>query len=72
MIEQIKSLGLAANFSFNELVDPEFWRKIGRLVLDLGVELWIGGFALGIVCGVPLYFLSLRSVRLTAPPKMAT
>ncbi|MEM7136879.1 MAG: DUF2062 domain-containing protein [Myxococcota bacterium] len=38
------------------LLDTEFWIDAGRLLVSTGGELWVGGLAFGVVCGIPLYF----------------
>jgi uncharacterized protein len=45
-----------------ELIEPEFWTDLGRAMVDMGLELWVGGVLFGAVVGVPLYFVSYRSV----------
>lgn len=35
-----------------------FWGEIGRTVVDMGVELWIGSFVIGLLAGIPLFFVS--------------
>ncbi|MGB5812326.1 MAG: DUF2062 domain-containing protein [Polyangiales bacterium] len=40
------------------LLDRDFWVDTGRVLLSTGDELWVGGFVLGILTGVPLYFVT--------------
>ncbi len=38
------------------LLDLDFWKDAGRVLLSTGDELWLGGFVFGLVSGIPLYF----------------
>lgn len=40
----------------SRLFDLELWMDAGRVLLSTGDELWVGGFILGLVTGIPLYF----------------
>ncbi len=38
------------------LLQRDFWMDTARVLLSTGDELWVGGFVLGMVTGIPLYF----------------
>lgn len=48
---------------WTDIWTAEFWRDIGSILLELGVELWTGSFIVGFAMGLPLYFLTLWAVR---------
>ncbi len=48
---------------WRDFLDPNLWITVGRLLIDLGAELWAGAFICGLVFGPPLYFLTLWNVR---------
>lgn len=52
----IASIGGLGNLFFH-LFDRIFWSEVLRLVWDLGVELWIGSFVVGVACALPSYLL---------------
>lgn len=39
-----------------------FWQTIGTLVQDVGAELWMGALVLGLLTGLPSYFLTYYAV----------
>lgn len=41
----------------------DFWTDLGDKLWRLGAELWIGALALGLLTGIPAYFLTLWAVR---------
>ena len=43
---------------FGSLLEAEFWQQAGRLLVNTGAELWIGGLLCGIIVAVPTYFLT--------------
>lgn len=44
--------------TWSEAATIEFWVDIGRTVIDMGIELWIGALALGLLAGIPAFFVS--------------
>lgn len=40
------------------LLERDFWADAGRVLVSTGGELWLGGFILGLLGGIPLYFLT--------------
>lgn len=40
------------------IFDLEFWRLVGSTLVDMGAELWVGSFILGILNGIPAYVLT--------------
>ncbi len=42
---------------------PDFWENLGDQLWRLGAELWVGCLALGLLSGIPAYFLTLWAVR---------
>lgn len=44
------------------LFDPGTWRQLITIFIEMGVELWIGSFAVGILVGVSGYFTTLHLV----------
>ncbi len=53
----IESIGGMSNLFFH-LLDKAFWSEVLKLVWELGIELWIGSFIVGLVCALPSYVLS--------------
>jgi uncharacterized protein len=47
-----------AEVEWADLVDADFWAAMGRTLADMGLELWVGGIVVGLIVGVPLYFVS--------------
>ncbi|MEM1418042.1 MAG: DUF2062 domain-containing protein [Myxococcota bacterium] len=41
----------------------EFWRNLARILVDIGLELWVGGLVVGLVMSVPMYVLTRWGVR---------
>lgn len=41
----------------------DFWSHLGDQLWQLGGELWLGSLVLGLVTGVPAYFMTLWAVR---------
>lgn len=59
-IELMRRLG-----SFGVLVDVwrgEFWLSFFKVMVDIGLPLWIGSFVVGSVVGVVFYFLTYRTI----------
>ena len=55
--------GADTSADFQRLLDWEFWRGIGRVLADLGDELWVGAFVCGIVAAIPAYLGTRWGVR---------
>lgn len=47
-----------ADAGWGEIIEPEFWTDLGRVLVDMGVELWVGGILFGTLIGIPVYFVS--------------
>jgi uncharacterized protein (DUF2062 family) len=45
------------------LLERDFWIDAGRLLISTGDELWVGGFVLGLVTGIPLYFTTRWGIK---------
>ncbi len=63
--ELMERLAVATKESggFSEgLGDLDYWVRIGTLLLDLGIELWIGSLVVGTLVGAFFYLLSYRAV----------
>lgn len=52
----------AAGFG-GSMLDLSFWQAAGNKLLSMGVEIWVGALVLGLVTGIPSYFLTHRAVR---------
>jgi len=48
---------------WTDIWTADFWSDVGNVLLDMGLELWVGSFVLGFACAIPLYFLTLVGVR---------
>jgi len=44
------------------MTDPGTWRQLLTIFLEMGIELWIGSFAIGILLAVSGYFTTLHAV----------
>jgi hypothetical protein len=49
--------------SFQQFLTMDYWSMVGDTLLQLGYELWIGGFAIGIVFGSLAYPIAFRAVE---------
>ena len=45
------------------LLEGRFWERLGEVALALGGEVWLGSLVLGLLTGVPAYFLTYWGVR---------
>jgi uncharacterized protein len=45
------------------LVSGEFWSHAVATAVDLGAELWLGAAIVGVIVGVPFYFVTAGAVR---------
>lgn len=60
----LDSLGMQTDQSlWDGLVSAEFWTSVGRALVALGAELWLGCFIMGVITGVPGYLLTHWGVR---------
>lgn len=53
----------ASDAETGSLLDPENLRALWNMLLELGAELWLGGFVVGLLVGIPAYVLSYWGVR---------
>lgn len=44
------------------MLSAEYWSTVGRALVDLGLEMWIGGFVSGLILAVIAYPFAYRSV----------
>lgn len=51
----------APNF-FQVMTDPSTWRQLLTIFVEMGTELWIGSFAVGMLLAVSGYFTTLHAV----------
>jgi uncharacterized protein len=49
--------------SAQTLVTSEFWGHAVATAVDLGAELWLGALIVGLLVGVPSYFITVGAVR---------
>lgn len=47
---------------FDLILEPGTWKQIGTLIFEMGIELWIGSFALGMLLAIAGYFSTLHGV----------
>jgi len=63
--EQVKEI-LARFHSPSEILinlfEPDFWRELGQLLLNISVELWLGSIIMGLFLGVVSYIISYRII----------
>ncbi|MFW6066691.1 MAG: DUF2062 domain-containing protein [Myxococcota bacterium] len=55
--ERLRSLA-GSEMSWSDVVTLDFWLEVGGTIVDMGVELWVGSFVLGVLAGIPVYFIS--------------
>lgn len=48
---------------WHDIWTAQFWEALGRTLLDLGLELWVGSLVIGVSLAVPSYVLTLYGVR---------
>ena len=63
LIQRLHAGQDAAAAGWQALLDLQFWKAVARVLIELGDELWVGALALGLIFGMPLYFLTLRAVQ---------
>lgn len=49
---------------WGHVFDGAFWSDLGQTLLDMGAEMWLGSLVMGVLTGVPCYFLTLWGVRM--------
>lgn len=53
----------AAEPWYTRIFTSEFWETLGDQMLSIGAELWLGCAVLGLLTGIPAYFLTLWAVK---------
>jgi hypothetical protein len=48
---------------YTRIFTAEFWDTLGDQMLAIGAELWLGSIVLGLLTGIPGYFLTLWAVK---------
>lgn len=48
---------------WSDIWTTAFWDHAFDTLVAMGAEMWFGSLFLGVVCGIPLYFLTLFGVR---------
>lgn len=61
IIDQL--MGAETEWSWGRLLESTFWLELGSTLGELGKELWLGGFVVGVVGGAAAYPLTLWGVR---------
>ncbi len=56
-------VGAETGWEWGRLFDVAFWEQIGRTLVDLGAELWLGGFIVGAGLGAVFYPITIWAVR---------
>ncbi|MGE0787888.1 MAG: DUF2062 domain-containing protein [Sandaracinaceae bacterium] len=56
-------MGAGTEWAWGRLFEAEFWRELGRTLVDLGAELWLGGFVVGVALGALFYPITIAAVR---------
>jgi len=46
-----------------DIFTAEFWSDLGATLVQMGGELWLGSLVMGVLMGIPCYFLTLWAVR---------
>lgn len=54
--------GADTGWTWGRLVEAHFWQQLGQTLLDLGAELWLGGFLVGAVLGALAYPLTIWGI----------
>jgi uncharacterized protein len=49
--------------SAKTLLTSEFWEHAVATAVDLGAELWLGAVIVGLIVGIPFYFITVGAVR---------
>jgi len=49
--------------TYGDLLSEEFWSELGRALLAMGAELWVGSLIVGVLMGVPGYALTFWAVK---------
>jgi uncharacterized protein len=47
-----------ADAGWSQVIEVDFWTDVGRTLVDMGLELWVGGLVIGLLVGTPIYFVS--------------
>lgn len=55
--------GAETGWTWERLIEWEFWAQLATTMWELGAELWLGGVLVGIVLGAMAYPLTLWGVR---------
>ena len=55
--------GAESGFAWDRLVEWAFWGQLATTLWELGAELWLGGFVVGVLLGGAAYPLTLWGVR---------
>lgn len=48
----------ASDLTWSNAFTWSFWREIGHTVVAMGIELWLGSLIIGLLVGIPLFFVS--------------
>ncbi len=46
-----------------EMWSADFWRDVGQVLMDLGLEIWAGSLLVGFAMAIPCYFLTFWAVN---------
>lgn len=63
LMARLEQAGAAMQHGLGDLLTAAFWRQVWDVFWALGADLWMGSLVLGLVTGVPAYFLTLWGVR---------
>lgn len=63
LVARLTAGSAATQHGFGDLLTLAFWKQALDVFVALGTELWMGSLVLGLVTGVPAYFLTLWGVR---------
>lgn len=62
MLEALAGLSGQDQPLWQRVVSPDFWKAAIDAFVALGVELWLGSLVVGVVLGIPAYWVTYRGV----------